>query len=221
MIELLDVTKVYRLGNQEIHALAGVTLRIGRGEMVAVMGPSGSGKSTLMNIIGCLDRPTSGAYFLAGEDVSRVDRDRLALIRNRRIGFVFQSYNLLPQMTALQNVELPLIYRGMPRQQRREAAARALESVGLGDRLHHRPLELSGGQQQRVSIARALAGAPEVILADEPTGALDSRSGAEILDLLVDLNARGQTVIIVTHDKDVARRCRRLVRMRDGRVEEP
>ncbi len=220
MIELIDVTKVYRMGNQEIQALAGVTLRIDRGEMVAVMGPSGSGKSTLMNIIGCLDRPTTGRYLLAGEDVSRLDRDRLALIRNRRIGFVFQSYNLLPQMTALQNVELPLIYRGMPSQERKALAKAALESVGLGDRLHHRPLELSGGQQQRVSIARALAGSPEVILADEPTGALDSRSGAEILDLLADLNARGQTVLIVTHDRDVARRCRRLVRMRDGRVEE-
>ncbi len=218
MIDLLDITKVYRVGSQEVHALAGVTLHIARGEMVAIMGPSGSGKSTLLNIIGCLDRPTAGRYLLAGEDVSRLDRDRLALIRNRRIGLVFQSYNLLPQFTALENVELPLVYRGRPRRERREAARAALEAVGLGDRLHHRPLELSGGQQQRVAIARALVTSPEVILADEPTGALDTTTGEEVLALLLDLNARGQTIVIVTHEPEVARRCRRLVLMRDGRV---
>lgn len=215
---MIDVTKVYRMGGHAVHALAGVSLHIGGGEMVAVMGPSGSGKSTLMNVIGCLDRPTGGRYLLAGEDVSGLGKDHLARVRNRRIGFIFQSYNLLPQLTAIQNVELPLIYRGAPAGERRAGARAALEAVGLGDRLQHRPFELSGGQQQRVSIARALVAAPEVILADEPTGALDSHSGEEVLNLLEDLNARGQTVVIVTHEHEVARRCQRLIQMRDGRV---
>ncbi len=186
--------------------------------MVAIMGPSGSGKSTLMHIIGCLDRPTSGRYKLAGEDVSALDKDQLARIRNMRIGFVFQSYNLLPYLTAVQNVELPLMYRGVSSTERRAAACAALESVGLVDRLHHRPFELSGGQQQRVSIARAISSSPEVLLADEPTGALDSRSGEEILDLLLNFNSRGQTIVIVTHDPEVARKCQRLIMMRDGKV---
>lgn len=218
MIEMTGVTRVFDMGGHPVHALAGVTLAIARGEAVAIMGPSGSGKSTLMNIIGCLDRPTAGRYLLAGEDVSHLDRDRLARIRNRRIGFIFQSYNLLPQLTAQENVEVPLIYRGTPAAERRAAARAALEAVGLGDRLGHRPSELSGGQQQRVSIARALAAEPEVILADEPTGALDSRAGEEILGLLLDLNARGRTLVVVTHDDGVAKRCRRVVRMLDGRV---
>lgn len=218
MIEMTGVTRVFDMGGYPVHALAGVTLAIARGEAVAIMGPSGSGKSTLMNIIGCLDRPTAGRYLLAGEDVSHCDRDRLARIRNRRIGFIFQSYNLLPQLTAQENVEVPLIYRGTPAADRRATARAALEAVGLGDRLGHRPSELSGGQQQRVSIARALAAEPEVILADEPTGALDSCAGEEILDLLLDLNARGRTLVVVTHDDGVAKRCRRVIRMRDGRV---
>lgn len=218
MIELAGVTKVYRMGDQEVHALAGVSVSIEHGEMVAVMGPSGSGKSTLLHIIGCLDRPTGGRYVLAGEEVSGLDNDHLARIRNQHIGFIFQSYNLISQLTAIQNVELPLIYRGVPAAERRAAARTALETVGLGDRLRHRPYELSGGQQQRVSIARVLAAAPEVILADEPTGALDSRSGEEILSLLLNLNARGQTIIVVTHNPGVARKCRRLIQMGDGRI---
>ncbi len=221
MIELEQVTKVYSLGRHEVRALDGVSLRVGRGEMVCIMGPSGSGKSTLMNIIGCLDRPTAGRYVLSGEDVSRFDRTKLALVRNRRVGFVFQAYNLLPRLTALQNVELPLLYRGVPGARRKELARAALEMVGLGEELYRRrPAELSGGQQQRVAIARAIVGSPEVILADEPTGALDTRSGQEILDLLEELNRKGHTVVIVTHEPEVARRCRRIVRLRDGKVVE-
>ncbi len=220
MIELENVTKVYRTGSHEVRALDGVTLHIGRGECVAVMGPSGSGKTTLMNIIACLDRPTGGRYVLAGRDVSRLDRDELAEVRNRTVGLVFQSYNLLPRLTALQNVELPLLYRGVPPATRRAAAAEALERVGLPPPLHrHRPAEMSGGQQQRVAIARAIVGRPEVILADEPTGALDTKTGREVLELLTSLNEAGITLVVVTHEPEVARRCRRLIRVRDGRVE--
>jgi len=219
LIELQDITKIYRLGNVEVHALRGASLQIHLGELLSIMGPSGSGKSTLMNIIGCLDQPTSGRYYLEGVDVSQLDDNRLAEIRNRKIGFVFQTFNLLPRTTALQNVTLPLIYAGVPRRERHERARAALESVGLGDRLHHRPNELSGGEQQRVAIARALVNQPSIILADEPTGNLDSRAGAEIMDIFQWLNKKqGITVVLVTHDPNVAAHSRRIVRLYDGKV---
>ena len=220
VIEAHSLTKIYTMGDVEVHALRGLATQIARGEVVAIMGPSGSGKSTLMNIIGCLDRPTAGEYILDGELVSRLSDDQLATIRNRKVGFVFQSFNLLPRATALANVELPLRYAGITRG-RRDRARAALESVGLQDRIYHRPSELSGGQQQRVAIARSLINEPAIIMADEPTGNLDSKSGAEIMELLLALNReRGTTLIIVTHAPDVAALAQRIIHIRDGVVEE-
>jgi len=215
VIEIENVTKVYQMGDVQVHALNGVTLKIERGEMVAIIGPSGSGKSTLMNIIGCLDTPTAGKYILDGVDVSELSDDEQAAIRNKRIGFVFQSFNLLPRTTALDNVELPMVYAGTPN--RRQKALDALAKVGLQDRVHHRPNELSGGQQQRVAIARSLVNEPSIILADEPTGNLDSKSGVEIMGIFKELNREhGMTVILVTHDTGVASQAQRLIRVRDG-----
>ena len=217
MIELDNVTKMYRMGNVEVGALQGVTISIQNGEMVALMGPSGSGKSTMMNIIGCLDVPSSGTYLLEDEEVGRLGDDRLAEIRNRKIGFVFQTYNLLPRLTALSNVELPLLYGNG--QDRRRRSLNALERVGLGDRIHHRPTELSGGQQQRVGIARALAKDPSILLADEPTGNLDSQSSQEIIAILQQLNRdEGITVVVVTHEPDIAAHTTRAVSMLDGAI---
>jgi putative ABC transport system ATP-binding protein len=218
VIALEDVRKVYRSGSLEVAALRGVTLGIHPGEYVAVMGPSGSGKSTLMHILGCLDVPTSGSYHLAGEDVSAMSEDELAQVRNRRIGFVFQQFNLLASLTALRNVELPLAYAGVPRAQRREAAVAALERVGLGDRVEHRPGELSGGQQQRVAVARALVTEPDLLLAAEPTGNLDSVSTTDMLALLRELHGTGRTIVVITHEPDVAEQAHRVVRLRDGQV---
>jgi putative ABC transport system ATP-binding protein len=216
VVALRDVTKVYRMGRVDVPALGGITLEIARGEYVAIMGPSGSGKSTLMNLIGCLDRPTSGSYFLDGQDVSRMTDDQFADVRNRRIGFVFQTFNLLARMSALRNVELPLLYGGVPRSERRRRAFAALEQVGLAGRVAHTPQELSGGEQQRVAIARALVGDPAIVLADEPTGNLDSRSGEEILAIFQELNGRGITLTMVTHDRHVAEHARRILSLRDG-----
>jgi len=218
LIEMGELTRVYQLGPQEIYALRGVDLVIGNGEYVAIMGPSGSGKSTLMNIIGCLDRPTAGRYLLDGIPVESMDDDDLAAIRNKKIGFVFQTFNLLARTTALQNVELPLVYAKIARAERREMAEEALAAVGLKDRMHHQPNELSGGQRQRVAIARALVNKPSLLLADEPTGNLDSQTGREILDLFRDLHARGNSIIMVTHEDDVAREAKRIIHIRDGKV---
>jgi putative ABC transport system ATP-binding protein len=218
LIEMLELTRVYQLGPQEIYALRGVDLVIENGEYVAIMGPSGSGKSTLMNIIGCLDRPTAGRYLLDGIPVESMDDDELAAIRNKKIGFVFQTFNLLARTTALQNVELPLVYAKIPRAERREMAEEALAAVGLKDRMHHQPNELSGGQRQRVAIARALVNKPSLLLADEPTGNLDSQTGREILDLFRDLHSRGNSIIMVTHEDDVAQEAKRIIHIRDGKV---
>ena len=222
VIEGSGLTKIYRMGNQEVHALRGANVRIQRGEVLSIMGPSGSGKSTLMNILGCLDHPTAGEYILDGEIVSHLTNDQLAGIRNRKVGFIFQSFNLLPRASALSNVELPMRYAGLVKG-RTQLAREALESVGLGDRVTHRPTELSGGQQQRVAIARALVNNPAIIMADEPTGNLDSKSGKEIMELLLKLNReRGTTIIVVTHDSLIAAQTQRIIRLYDGLVvEEP
>jgi putative ABC transport system ATP-binding protein len=218
LIEMHELTRVYQLGPQEIHALSGIDLTINPGEYVAIMGPSGSGKSTLMNIIGCLDRPTAGRYLLDGVPVESMTEDELAAIRNRKIGFVFQTFNLLARTTALQNVELPLVYARIPRVERRKLAEDALAAVGLGDRMNHQPNELSGGQRQRVAIARALVNRPSLLLADEPTGNLDSQTGREILDLFHDLHRRGNSIIMVTHEDDVAKEAHRIIHIRDGKI---
>jgi putative ABC transport system ATP-binding protein len=219
VIDIENITKNYVMGEETVHALRGVSLQIRRNEYIAVMGPSGSGKSTLMNMVGCLDTPTSGRYDFNGRNVAEMDDDELAAIRNREIGFVFQTFNLLPRSDSLRNVELPLIYAGMDPQTREERATQALIDVGLGDRLHHKPNELSGGQRQRVAIARALVNKPSIILADEPTGNLDSKTGEEIMALLEDLYHRGNTIILVTHERDIAAHARRKVRLRDGVIE--
>jgi putative ABC transport system ATP-binding protein len=218
MIELSNITKTYRMGDVDFTVLFSVSLSVQNGELIAIMGPSGSGKSTIMNIIGCLDRPTSGSYRFEEREISALTDDELASIRNVKIGFVFQTFNLLPRFSALKNVEVPLIYSGVPARQRRERAVPQLEKVGLADRMQHRPTELSGGQQQRVAIARALVNNPTLLLADEPTGNLDSSSGGEILNILTALNEQGTTIIIVTHDPNVAARCRRIVTVKDGRI---
>lgn len=220
LIKTTDLCKEYRMGPSVLKVLKEVSIEVRKGEFVSIVGPSGSGKSTLMNIIGCLDVPTSGDYRLDGIDVSRMGASRQAEIRNRKIGFVFQSFNLLPKLTALENVMLPLIYRRVPEKEQKERAALALERVGLANRLNHRPNELSGGQQQRVAIARAIAGDPPIILADEPTGNLDSKSGVEIMDLLRDFNEKGATLVMITHDPGLAGSAGRVVTIRDGRIGE-
>jgi putative ABC transport system ATP-binding protein len=220
VIEARDLKKIYQMGDVEVQALAGVSFTIERGEVVAIMGPSGSGKSTLMNILGCLDRPSSGDYILDGKRVSELNDDELAVIRNRKVGFIFQSFNLLSRSTALMNVELPMRYAGISKG-RNERARKALESVGLGGRINHRPKELSGGQQQRVAIARALVNEPAILMCDEPTGNLDSHAGKEIMDLLLSINReRGATLIIITHDPSIGAQTQRIIRLRDGLLEE-
>lgn len=218
MIELKNIYKIYSDGDSEIRALDGISLHVSQGEFVCIVGSSGSGKSTCMNIIGCLDIPTSGEYWLNGTDVSTMDEKELAHIRNRELGFIFQQYNLIPKLTVLENVELPLLYKGVKQSERTEMAKKALERVGLGDRGHKYPAQLSGGQQQRVSIARALAGNPPVILADEPTGALDSKTGREVLEFLKVLNNEGTTIVLITHDNSIADEIKRVVRIQDGKI---
>lgn len=218
MIRLENIVKTYQMGEETVHALQGVSLHVPAGDMIAVMGPSGSGKSTLMNMIGCLDVPDSGQYYLDGQAVDGLDEDELANVRNRKIGFIFQQFNLLPKLTAFENVELPLIYRGMSPRERREKAEAALDRVGLSDRLKHKPAQLSGGQQQRVAVARALAGDPPIILADEPTGALDSKSGEVFMRTLRDLNECGITIVLITHDMNIASQACHFVSIRDGLI---
>jgi len=219
VIDIENITKDYVMGEEVVHALRGVTLQIHRNEYIAIMGPSGSGKSTLMNMLGCLDTPSSGRYEFNGKSVAEMDDDELAAVRNREIGFVFQTFNLLPRSTSLRNVELPLIYAGIEPERRMERATQVLTDVGLGDRIHHKPNELSGGQRQRVAIARALVNGPSIILADEPTGNLDSKTGDEIMGLLENLYQRGNTIILVTHERDIAAHARRTVHLRDGLIE--
>lgn len=218
VLQLLGVTKIYTMGESQVHALKGVTLEIGEGDMVSIMGPSGCGKSTMLQIAGCLDKPTSGAVRIGGQDVISLGDQQLARIRNKHIGFIFQSFNLLPHESALNNVIVPIQYSGVSKRQGEEAARKALEAVGLGDRLHHKPNELSGGQRQRVAIARAIVNQPTIILADEPTGALDQRSGREVMGILQQLNAQGRTIVVVTHDRDVAGFSRRIVELSDGKI---
>ena len=218
VIKTEGLTKVYEMGAEQVHALSGVDLEIRKGEYVAIMGPSGSGKSTLMNLIGCLDSPSAGRYWLAGKLVSELDDDELAYIRNKEIGFVFQTFNLLPRATALHNVELPLIYNGTPAEERIEKAKKALERVDLADRMSHKPNELSGGQRQRVAIARALVNSPSIVLADEPTGNLDSKTGEEIMGLFKNLHSQGNTIILVTHEHDIAQNAHRVIFIRDGKI---
>ena len=218
LINLTNLARLYQMGAETVHALRDVSLGIERGEYVAIMGPSGSGKSTLMNLIGCLDTPTSGRYELNGTDVSEMDDNQLAEVRNREIGFIFQTFNLLPRSNALRNVELPLIYAGVDGDTRRQMALDALASVGLADRIHHKPNELSGGQRQRVAVARALVNNPSILLADEPTGNLDSKTGVEIMALFEELARKGNTIIVVTHEEDIARHARRILRIRDGLI---
>jgi putative ABC transport system ATP-binding protein len=220
MIEIENVTKVYQMGEVEVHALRGVSLKIREGEFLTIMGPSGSGKSTLMNLLGCLDSPTEGSYYLHGQDVSRLSDTQLAHVRNREIGFVFQQFNLLPRTPALRQVELPLMYAGIGAGERRKRARAALEAVGLGDRMGHKPDELSGGQQQRVAVARALVTQPSIIMADEPTGNLDTKSGSEVLCIFEQLNEQGITVIFVTHDPEIAAYSKRVIHLRDGLIEQ-
>lgn len=219
LIELENVVKIYAVGAERVHALRGVSLRVQGNEYLAIMGPSGSGKSTMMNILGCLDTPSSGRYFFKGQNVGEMNDDQLAEIRNREIGFVFQTFNLLPRANALHNVELPLIYNGTPAAKRRQLAEEALAKVGLADRMHHRPNELSGGQRQRVAIARALVNRPSIILADEPTGNLDTRTGQEIMDIFEKLHEAGNTIILVTHEEYIAEHTNRIIRLRDGMIE--
>lgn len=219
LIKVRDLAKIYQIGTQEVHALRSINLDIFKNEFVALMGPSGSGKSTLMNIIGCLDTPTRGSYFLNGQDVSHMEDDELAEVRNREIGFVFQTFNLLPRYSALENVALPLIYKGVSKNERQERAKEVLNHVGLGDRVDHKPNELSGGQRQRVAVARALVNKPSIILADEPTGNLDTKTSYEIMALFAEIHKQGNTIILVTHEEDIAEHARRIVRLRDGLVE--
>lgn len=216
MIDLKDITKTYDMGSVQVQVLRGITMHVDEGEFLAIIGPSGSGKSTLMNMVGCLDTPTTGEYYLDGKEISTYNEKQLSKIRNQKIGFIFQKFNLLPKLTALENVELPLIYRGMNHKERRQRSIDALEKVGLSDRMNHRPTELSGGQQQRVAIARALAGDPPVLLADEPTGNLDSKSGGDVMNLIKQLSKEGKTIVLITHDNEIAMEAQRTITIKDG-----